>query len=567
MANLYCTFVLTNLYIDKPLRKMKSRTLSLLLLSALFLGSGCSGDTPEEELPENPTTPQTPSSGNEGDGSQGDSSTGNNGNNDNNNGNTTGGNTGTDITPTVLTFPTFENAATAFPGAEGYGREATGARGSSATIYHVTNLNASGTGSFADAISQTNRVVVFDVSGVINLNKSTLVLKSNQTILGQTAPGSGVVLYNGRISSSGATNLIVRYLRIRMGRGFGSDKDACGLANGSKQIWDHCSVSWGRDENFSINTDNKGTRPQNITIQNSIIAQGLQNHSCGGLIQTNTTEGITLFRNLYIDNKTRNPKVKGLNQFVNNVVYNWGSGGAYIMGGDSSGESETTIENNYFIVGPVDNYQNVAQSDGTTVTEKVSMSAAKPFTGGNADFRSYCVGNYYDKNKDGVLNGEEITQSNWSSYCSGSPTFLAQRSSLHKNIVGQTTAKEAYDWIVAQGGASLPARDPVDDFLINQELKSLGTKGTIIQDERNKTQFALGGPGTLTETKRSSTWDTDNDGIPDTFEEQWNLNKNDASDAWKVAENGYTNLENYVLSLEYPSLYENQYNAWKKGQK
>jgi hypothetical protein len=195
------------------------------------------------------------------------------------------------------------------------------------------------------------------------------------------------------------------------------------------------------------------------------------------------------------------------------------------------------------------------------------MSAAKPFTGGNTAFRSFCQGNYYDKNKDGVLNGEEITQSNWSSLCSGSPTFLTQRSSLHKEIVGQTSAREAYEWIVAYGGASLPARDQVDAFLIDKELKSLGVKGTIIQDERNKTQFALGGPGTVAETQRASGWDSDGDGIPDTFEDQWNLNKNDASDAWKVADNGYTNLENYVFSLEYPSLYENQYNEWKKGQK
>ena len=76
------------------------------------------------------------------------------------------------------------------------------------------------------------------------------------------------------------------------------------------------------------------------------------NHSAGGLIQTNDNEGITIYRNLLIDNGTRNFKVKGLNQYVNNVVYNWGTGGAYIMGGDSQGHSSTVIENNYFITGP-----------------------------------------------------------------------------------------------------------------------------------------------------------------------------------------------------------------------
>src|SRR5699024_10537511 len=188
-----------------------------------------------------------------------------------------------------------------------------------------------------------------------------------------------------------------------------------------RSIFDHLSVSWGRDENFSINS----TRAKDITIQNSIIGQGLQNHSCGGLMQTDVDNGITLFRNLYIDNKTRNPKVKGLNQFVNNVVYNWGSGAAYNMGGDSEGESNTTIEDNYFIVGPVVNWQNVRKDDGSIQLELVPMNPTKPFIGGNERFSAYSVGNIYDYNKDGTLDGVEITEGNWEEYCSGSPKFLS----------------------------------------------------------------------------------------------------------------------------------------------
>lgn len=116
-----------------------------------------------------------------------------------------------------------------------------------------------------------------------------------------------------------------------MGKGGSSGKDALGIAEGNRMIFDHVSVSWGRDETFSINGD-----ASNITVQNSIIAQGLETHSCGGLMQTDG--GVSLFRNLYIDNKTRNPKVKGVNEFTNNVVYNWGGGGGYIAG-DSAGQS------------------------------------------------------------------------------------------------------------------------------------------------------------------------------------------------------------------------------------
>ena len=148
------------------------------------------------------------------------------------------------------------------------------------------------------------------------------------------APGDGVVVYGNRVSFSGADDLICRYLRVRMGINGREGKDAAGIAYGSDMIFDHMSVTWGRDECFSINGDPKkpADQPRNITIQNSFIGQGLQPHSCGGLIQTTINDGVTLYRNLYIDNKTRNPKVKGLNQFVNNVLYNWGNGGAYIMG-------------------------------------------------------------------------------------------------------------------------------------------------------------------------------------------------------------------------------------------
>lgn len=446
------------------------------------------------------------------------------------------------------TFPVFPGDVLAFPGAEGYGRNATGGR--EGEMYHVTNLNDDGPGSFRDAVSQPNRIIVFDVSGIIKLSSSPIVLRSNQTILGQTAPGDGIVLYGGRMSASGATNTIVRYLRVRMGANFPSQADAGGIANGSNVIFDHCSFTWGRDENFSINGDGKGTPPQDITIQNSIIGHGLQNHSCGGLIQTGITEGITIFRNLYINNNSRNPKVKGLNQFVNNVVYNWGSGTAYDMGGESEGPSETTIEDNYFIVGLGKNYRGVQQGDGSIVTELSYLNPSRPFSGGNELFRTFWRGNYFDDDKDGILNGRPM---DWEKDCSGSPAFLETRSDVHPLILNQTPADRAYEWIIENVGASLPKRDQVDAYLVD-ELTSLGTKGTIIRNETNTEQFPLGGPGII--QSGTKPLDTDGDGIPDEFEDKWGLDKNDPSDAMKIASNGYTNIENYSFSLEYPDEYK-----------
>lgn len=444
-------------------------------------------------------------------------------------------------------FPHFEDEGLAFPGAEGYGRYATGGR--KGEIFRVTNLNNDGEGSFRDAISKPNRIIVFAVSGIIKLSSEPVVLQSNQTILGQTAPGDGIVLYGARLSATGINNTIVRYLRVRMGSEFPSQSDAGGMANGTNVIFDHCSFTWGKDENFSLSTNNKAPL-KNITIQNSIIGHGLQNHSCGSLMQTGIDEGITIYRNLYINNHTRNPKVKGLNQFVNNVVYNWGGGTAYDMGGDSQGSSETTIEDNYFIVGPAETYRDFRDDDGAIFTKHYHLTPAKPFSGGNERFRTYFNGNYYDADKDGTLNGRPI---NWEKDCSGSPLFLEKPSELHPSISNQISAKEAYKWVVDNVGASLPKRDQVDAYLVD-ELTSLGTKGVIIKDETDVNQFPLGGPGEI--KSGNKLLDTDNDGIPDEFEDKWGLNKHDPSDAMLIGSNGYTNIENYSFSLEYPDIYK-----------
>lgn len=410
-----------------------------------------------------------------------------------------------------------------FPSAEGFGRYTLGARAVSAPeIYHVTNLNDSGTGSFRDAVSQSGRIVVFDVSGIINL-ESTLIFSGNSIIAGQTAPGDGIMLYGDRVSFSGASNLIVRYLRIRMGINGTSSKDAAGVANGANMIFDHVSVTWGRDETFSISWDNKGTEPGNITIQNSIIGQGLQTHSCGGLVQTDG--GVTLFRNLYIDNKTRNPKVKGLNQFVNNVVYNWGGGGGYIMGG-SAGDSWASIEDNYFIKGP---------STGSTAA----------FVRSTETFQVYQKNNYLDYDLDGSLNGSVAAESIFSgATVVSSYSGFSNAPQVHPTILSQTSATEAYEIVVNDVGASFPARDEVDTYIIN-ELKSLGSKGELISNES-----ALGlsnGVGTLASGTKPT--DSDNDGMPDSWEDKMGLNKNNASDAISKDASGYLYIELYINGL------------------
>lgn len=428
----------------------------------------------------------------------------------------------------------------AFPGAEGFGKFAAGARGvATPTVYVVTNLSDSGPGSFRDAVSRPGRFVVFSISGIIHL-KSNLTVASNTTVAGQTAPGSGIVLYGRKVSFTGADNSIIRHIRIRLGsqEGVSRNDDASGIANGKNIIFDHVSFSWGQDEVFSINWDRRGREPDSITLQNCIIAQGLHinNHSAGGLIQTKSGH-ISIIKCLYGSNKTRNPKVKGFNEFVNNVVYNWGnagnkyghhvSGEGYIMGG-SEGVSKVNIINNYFIAGPA------------------TPDRPSPFSRGTGTFYLFASGNMYDSNKDGMLNGEMVPV-NETGYPGLSDSNFVKGPFQYPYLDPLLSADRAFEFVLNHAGATLPARDEVDELLI-RELKSLGKEGRLVFREID-TGLANGGLGRYKTAKPLT--DTDGDGIPDRVEKAMGLNPKDASDATQFnrANPGYLNIEVYFNSI------------------
>ncbi|WP_255478693.1 polysaccharide lyase family 1 protein [Rufibacter sp. XAAS-G3-1] len=392
----------------------------------------------------------------------------------------------------------------AFPGAEGFGRFATGGRGGE--VYHVTNLNDSGPGSFRDAVSKPNRTVVFDVGGIIKI-ASRVIVSPNVTIAGQTAPGDGITIYGNGLSYTDANNTITRYIRVRMGKIGEKGKDAVAIAKGHDLMFDHVSISWGKDGTLDINGD-----VSNFTLQNSIVGQGLHTHSTGGLHQS--TGGVSILRSLYIDNHTRNPKVKGINQFVNNVIYNW-EAGAYILGG-SAGRSDANIENNYFIAGP-----------GTKTNP--------PFSRATETFHLYAQHNMYDGNVNGKLDGAAVPKEEY-----GPVTWKQEPFNFPK--VTTLTPQKAYELILADAGASL-RRDEVDAFLID-ELKSLGTKGKTISDEMT---LPTAGPGNV--KGGPAPRDTDLDGMPDAWEKKNKLNPKDAKDGKTINKDGYSNLEIYLNSL------------------
>ena len=406
----------------------------------------------------------------------------------------------------------FRTRPLAFPGAEGFGRWAKGGRGGS--VVHVTNLNDSGAGSFRDAVSQPNRCVVFDVGGVIKIS-NRVIMSKNLTIAGQTAPGDGVVIYGNGVSYSNANDSITRHMRYRMGAGGDSGVDGIAVANGSNMIWDHCSASWGRDETFSISSAGPGANEGNFTIQNSLIALGLHSHSCGSLIEWNNT---SIFRSVYSDNHTRNPKVKGVNDFVNNVVYNWRVAG-YILG-DTDGDSYANIVNNYFVNGP--------------------STGSAAFSRANANFRLYAANNYQDSDRDGALNGSVIPTASYG------PVTWVGKPFAYPGVASLMDAATAYKVAASRAGASLPARDNTDQRLMT-ELRSIGTLGQIVANESEAPFYGVG-----TVSGGTPPTDSDGDGMPDYWEMALGLSMAVQDHNGDSDGDGYTNLEAYLNWLAGP---------------
>lgn len=396
----------------------------------------------------------------------------------------------------------------AFPGAEGYGAYASGGRGG--TVVHVTNLNDSGAGSLAEAVSKPGRIVVFDVGGVIDITKSNLTIASNITIAGQTAPGEGITLYGGRVIAAGSSNVIIRYIRMRGSIAMNRSKCTLTLDNCDKVILDHCSISWGRWDNVHIKD------ATNITWQNCIISEGIDPQRFGAI--TDGTTNWTVAHCLWADNKSRNPKMKCGIQYYNNVVYNYGNG---IIGGHSSALHYQDVINNYFITGPN------------------SGSSNKYFDQWTETDHLYSTGNYTDGNNDGVLNGTLITDYNGA-------TPMANPNFKTTHPMNLKTAEEAYCDIVEHVGASR-VRDAHDQRIIDQ-LTSLGKKGAFIDDESG-----VGGIGTL--AGGSVLKDSDGDGMPDEWEEANGTNKNKYDANEDANGDGYTNIETYINSLARKSDY------------
>ncbi len=393
----------------------------------------------------------------------------------------------------------------AFPGAEGFGAAATGGRGGS--VYHVNNVNDDGPGSFREAVSMPGRTVVFDVSGVIKIS-SRIQVASDITIAGQSAPGAGIVIYGNGLSFSGEKNIIVRYLRMRGSIDMPRGKCVLTADSADNMIFDHVSVQWGRWDNLHIK------QSTHITLQYCLIGESVDPQRFGALLER--PRMLTIHHCLWIDNQSRNPKAKADIEYINNIIYNWGTSG--FVGGHSAEHYHQDIINNYFIAGP------------NSTDSFLSM-----FTATDHVFQS---GNYTDLNKDGVLNGRLVADSD---FINRGADLLHQRQNKAAIPVTAESAATAFEKIIKSAGASLK-RDSVDIRLIGY-VKTLGKAGRIY-----KTEADAGGQPAITTLKAAP--DTDGDGIPDEWENKNHLNPKDGKDGTTIkGTTGYTWLEIYLNSL------------------
>jgi pectate lyase len=425
----------------------------------------------------------------------------------------------------------------AFPGAEGFGRFAKGGRGGD--VYHVTNLNDAGPGSLRQGFRTMRgpRTIVFDVSGTIELKHPLQVERPFLTIAGQTAPGDGICLKDHTFLIHGASDVIVRYLRIRLGdknKPANKGDDAMTTDDIDNVILDHLTVTWGIDSNHDLR------RGKNVTLQWSLYAEALNHslHSKGAHAMLasfrDLTGNISIHHNLFASSRERHPTLASgektkpgvIVDFRNNVVYN-------LTGATNLGDAHINFINNYYRPGPNTPRDNIplAVKIGSPDKLKVFMTG-NTFEGNPA----FCRDNYL-----------AITFDRWSTGGYVKTTLekirVPQEFDVGSACPQTDPAGVALEKVLQKSGCTHPHRDAADRRIVDG-----------IRDRTNRmidSEDEVGGWPTLRSLVTSEpSKDTDGDGIPDEWEQRHGLNPNDPKDGNAVTSgDGYTNLEKYLNSL------------------
>jgi pectate lyase len=397
----------------------------------------------------------------------------------------------------------------AFPGAEGYGALTSGGRGGE--VYEVINLNDSGSGSLREAVSRNHRTVVFRVSGNIELKSALKITGSDLTVAGQSAPGDGICVRDYPTIVE-ADNVIIRYLRFRLGDRYNLSSDAFNINDRKQVIVDHCSITWGGDECASWYGN------ENVTIQWCMIGEGLSylGHSMGGLWGGQST----YHHNIIFSCGSRHPKFAyttdgDITDHRNNVIYNWDYESAY-----TSPTGRVNIVANYYKYGP---------STNNGIKNRIVYSEYNTK-------RLYVADNF-------IFGFPETTADNWNGGVQGEA--IRHDSPFMAPAISQQDPETAYELVLTYAGASLH-RDAADE--------------RVIGDMRNGTGQIIARPGEVGGFPQLNSSapppDSDHDGIPDSYEQEKQWNPDDPEDRNGDDDgNGFTNLEEYLNQL-IPFAYE-----------
>jgi pectate lyase len=448
----------------------------------------------------------------------------------------------------ITCFAHLANCQTiAFPTAEGFGKYATGGRGGE--LIKVTNLNDDGPGSFRAAVTKkVPRIIVFEVAGTIHL-ATKLNIQPNVTIAGQTAPGDGICIADQSVGLGG-DNIIVRYLRFRLGDKFqkggmidgnGGD-DAFGGNRHKNIIIDHCSMSWSDDEVFSIYGGDSTTlqwnliaEPLNYSYHYETGDKDFEKHGYGGIWGGSH---LSAHHNLFAHCVSRNPRFNGARlganeefvDFNNNVIYNWEHNSVY--GGE---DGRYNMMNNYYRPGP---------STGKNVKRRI-VNPSTNETRGLGKF--YVNGNVVDGD-------EQVSKNNRLGIEFDAKITLAQQATAIMEQPFETLpiqlqeAKAAYISVLRRVGASLK-RDTLDERIIQDVVLRRGKIIDVQGGYPHGTAYEFTTSAWPTLNGGKVLLDTDQDGMPDEWEINKGLNSKVADDKLHTLSDQYTNIEIYLMSI------------------
>lgn len=435
----------------------------------------------------------------------------------------------------------------AFPGAEGFGRYTTGGRGG--RVIKVTNLNDAGEGSLRAAVEAKGaRIVVFEVSGNIELRSKLYFLHDSITVAGQTAPGDGITVTSYPVLVK-ANNVIIRFMRFRMGDAAKEEGDPIGGTLQKNILVDHCSVSWSTDECLSFYNNDS------LTVQWCIISESLRAsvhfkgaHGYGAIWGGKYA---SFHHNLLAHHDSRNPRLgeragsayalTDLTDMRNNVIYNWGHNSTY-----GAEAMNVNIVNNYYKPGPASIIRDrIFSPDKNKFPDKAVYNTWGSF--------------YIDGN---VVEGSDAsTKDNWgngvykhfhSSYGVVTDSEKVQMRmktphNINNNMVTYP-AKKAYKQVLLYAGASY-SRDVIDKRIVEETrtgtFSTTGYKGS----KKGIIDSHLDAGGWPVLQSKPALKDTDGDGMPDEWERKNKLDPFKANANGRDLSNVYDNIEMYINSI------------------